>query len=198
MSDKADIVTPWGPVGYLTYKRTYARRKNEEDSNSSTEEFPETIDRVLNACQTQLKVGFSEEELEKARKYFLQLKGIVAGRFLWQLGTKTVDTLGLLSLQNCALTVVNDPIKPFIWTFDALMLGSGVGFNIQKENVHEIPRVKYSVKVIRQDTKDADFILPDSRQGWISLLKKLLEAHFITGKGFTYSTICIRSKGSPI
>ncbi len=36
----------------------------------------------------------------------LDLKGTVAGRFLWQLGTSTVDRLGLASLQNCAFTVV--------------------------------------------------------------------------------------------
>ena len=27
----SDIVTPWGPVGYITYKRTYARRLKEND-----------------------------------------------------------------------------------------------------------------------------------------------------------------------
>lgn len=190
--------TPWGPVGYITYKRTYSRRLDENNPDSPTEEFTDTIERVLNACNTQLNVGFSSEEKERARQYFLQLKGSVAGRFLWQLGTKTVDNLGLFSLQNCALTVVNDPIKPFVWTFDALMLGSGVGFNIQKENVHEIPKVKFATQIVRQDTKDADYIIPDSRQGWITLLKKTLESHFLTGKSFTYSTICIRSKGSPI
>ena len=54
-----------------------------------------------------------------------QLKFSPAGRFMWQLGTKTVDRLGLPSLQNCAFTVVNEPIKPFIWAFELLMLGAG-------------------------------------------------------------------------
>lgn len=190
--------TPWGPIGYITYKRTYARRINEDDLNSNTEEFHQTIDRALSACETQLKVGFTPEEIAEARNYFLSLKCSMAGRFLWQLGTKTVDKLGLLSLQNCALVVVNEPIKPFVWAFDALMLGSGVGFNIQRENVHEIPRVKFSVSISRKDTKDADFIVPDSREGWVELLRKVLDAHFYTGKDFTYSTICIRGKGVPI
>lgn len=192
----SNVNIPWGPIGYITYKRTYARRLNE--NNEITEEFYQTIDRVLEATQTQLKVNFSEQELKRAKELFLSLKGSVAGRFLWQLGTKTVDKLGLLSLQNCAFVAVDDPIRPFTWAFDALMLGSGVGFNIQKEFVHEIPRVKYKVDIVRQDTKDADYIIPDSRQGWIVLLRKTLESHFVTGKGFTYSTICIRGKGSPI
>lgn len=192
MKDK-DI--PWGPIGYITYKRTYAR----EIKDGVKEEFTQTIDRVIKSCDKQLNVGFTKEEEEKLRGYLLKLKGSVAGRFLWQMGTKTVDRLGLLSLQNCAACIVNEPISPFIWAMDALMLGSGVGFNIQREYVYEIPKVKRKkIKVVRKDTKDADFIVPDNREGWIELVKRTLEAHFITGEGFSYSTICVRGKGTPI
>ena len=194
-----EIKTPWGPLGYVTYKRTYARRLNENNPNSKTEEFKDTINRVVNACQRQLKVGFSPDEEKRLREILLSLKGSVAGRFMWQLGTKTVDQLGLMSLQNCAFTVVNEPIKPFTWAMDALMLGSGVGYNIQREHVYELPKVKpKKIKIIRKDTPDADFIVPDSREGWVELLRRSLEAHFIKGQGFSYSTICVRGKGEPI
>ncbi len=194
-----EIKTPWGPLGYVTYKRTYARRLNENNPNSKTEEFKDTINRVVNACQRQLKVGFSPDEEKRLREILLSLKGSVAGRFMWQLGTKTVDQLGLMSLQNCAFTVVNEPIKPFTWAMDALMLGSGVGYNIQREHVYELPKVKpKKIKIVRKDTPDADFIVPDSREGWVELLRRSLEAHFIKGQGFSYSTICIRGKGEPI
>lgn len=189
--------TPWGPIGYPTFKRTYARRLNENDVNSQTEEFEDTIDRVILGCDKQLKIGFTKEEEAELKNYFLSLKGSTAGRFLWQLGTKTVEKLGLLSLQNCAFTLVNEPIRPFTWAMDALMLGSGVGYNIQREHVYELPKVK-KVKIVRMDTNDADFIVPDSRQGWVELLHKVLEAQFITGKGFSYSTVCIRGKGTLI
>lgn len=190
--------TPWGPIGYPTYKRTYARKLKEDQKDSPTEEFSQSIDRVLKAVQKQLKCGFEDTELEALREDLSMLRGSVAGRFWWQLGTKTVDRLGLMSLQNCAFTVVDHPIDPFCWTMDALMLGSGVGYNIQREYVNKLPKPKRKVKVIRQDTADADFIVPDSREGWVELLRKTLEAIFITGKDFTYSTICIRSKGAPI
>lgn len=189
--------TPFGPLGYVTYKRTYARRLSESDVNSKTEEFSDTVDRIVKACNKQLKVGFTSEEEETLRNIILNLKGIVAGRFLWQLGTKTVDNLGLLSLQNCAFTVVNEPVRPFVWAMDALMLGSGVGYNIQREFVYELPKVK-KAKITRKETNDADFIVPDSREGWVELLKRVLESHFITGESFSYSTICIRGKGTPI
>lgn len=188
------IKTPWGPVGYLTYKRTYSR---EIEGAGRSEEFHETINRVIEACCSQLKVGFTQEEENTFRSHLLGLKSSVAGRFWWQLGTKTVDRLGLFSLQNCAFSVVDDPIEPFCWAFDALMLGSGVGFNIQRKYVYKLPKPK-QITLTRQDTADADFIVPDSREGWVALLRKLLEAHFVTGKGFSYSTMVVRGKGAPI
>lgn len=189
------VKTPWGELGYITYKRTYARKI--KDGLDQTEEFEDTVSRIIKACRTQLNVGFTAEEEVRLNEILLGLKGSVAGRFLWQLGTKTVDKLGLASLQNCAVTLVNDPIRPFTWAMDMLMLGSGVGYNIQREHVYELPKAK-KVKVVRLDTKDADFIVPDTREGWVELLQRTLTSHFITGKGFTFSTICIRGKGTAI
>ncbi len=187
---------PWGPTGYLVAKRTYCRRLK-DTPNSPTEEFEDVINRVIKACRTQLDVGFTAEEETELKDIFLDLKGSVAGRFLWQLGTKTVDQLGMFSLQNCAFVSVNKPIRPFTWAMDALMLGSGVGYNIQRENIYQLPPVKRA-KISRLDTNDADFIVADSREGWVALLGKVLKAHFYKGKGFTFSTVCIRGKGAPI
>ena len=79
------------------------------------------------------------------------------------------------------------------------MLGSGVGYNIQREYVYELPKVKgRNIKISREDRNDADFIVPDSREGWVELLRRTLDAHFNTGRGFTYSTVCIRGKGTII
>lgn len=193
--------TPFSSVGYITYKRTYARRLDETNPNSPTEEFSDTVNRVVEATNNQLNCNFSAEEQERLRKYLMELKGTVAGRFLWQLGTDTVNKLGLASLQNCAFTVVDGPVRPFTWAMDLLMLGSGVGYNIQKKNVDKLPSVKANFAApIRLDTADADFIVPDSREGWVSLLGKTLKAAFL-GEGkntFTYSTKMIRGKGAPI
>lgn len=184
---------PWGEVGYPVFKRTYAR-----PINNRTEEWHETVERVVSACNDQLGCGFSENEQQELREIMLDLKGTVAGRFLWQLGTETVDRLGLPSLQNCAFVVVDNPIRPFTWAFEMLMLGSGVGFNIQRHNIGKLPKPYTNVKIERMDANDADFIVPDSREGWVELLRRVLEASFVTGKGFTFATHLIRSKGSPI
>ena len=194
------VKTPWSPVGYLTYKRTYARPV---EGAERTEEFHETIERVIEACRTQLKVGFTKDEEDRLRDYFLNLKASVAGRFLWQLGTKTVDRFGLASLQNCAFTVVDHPIRPFCWAMDMLALGSGVGYNIQRKNVDKLPVVRDWFKPpTRTNDGGADFIIPDSREGWVKFLGKTLKAAFLSeskNKGtFTYSTQVIRGKGTPI
>jgi len=195
----SEIKTPWGEIGYITFKRTYARRLKEDKVNSPTEEYLDTVLRVVKACQKQLKVGFTNEEEYRLSEILLNLKGTVAGRFLWQLGTKTVDKLGLPSLQNCAVCVVNEPIRPFTWTMEMLMLGCGIGFNIQKEYVYQIPALrKEKIVIERWDDKSADYIVPDTREGWVKLLGKVLKSHFYTGKGFTYSCQLIRSEGEPI
>lgn len=196
--DYKNIQVPWGEIGYITFKRTYARRLKEDDLNSKTEEFWQVVQREIESSDKQLHVGFTEKEKMRYAELRMNLKFSTAGRFMWQLGTKTVDKLGLPSLQNCAFTVVNDPIRPFTWCFEMLMLGSGVGYNIQKHNVYQLPKLKGKVKIERKDVKDADFIVPDTREGWVKLLGKVLKAHFYSGESFTYSTQLIRSKGALI
>jgi len=197
--------TPWSTVGYLTYKRTYSRQVLDENGEATgrTEEFPETIDRVINACQSQLHVGFTPDEEYRVRKYMIELKCSVAGRFLWQLGTGTVERLGLASLQNCAFVVVDEPIRPFCWAMDMLALGSGVGFNIQKKHVSKLPTVREHFKApTRVDDFGADFIIPDSREGWVRFLGKTLKAAFLSEDEehgtFTYTSNAVRSAGMPI
>jgi ribonucleotide reductase alpha subunit len=193
--------TPFSTVGYITYKRTYARRLSETDPKSKTEEFTDTVERVIKAANDQLSCGFDADEQERLRKYLLELKGTVAGRFLWQMGTETVDRLGLASLQNCAFTVIDQPVRPFTWAMDLLMLGSGVGYNIQRQYVDKLPPVNANFSApTRVTTADADFIVPDSREGWVKLLGKTLKAAFLadTYPTFTYSTILVRGRGAPI
>ncbi len=196
------MITPWSTVGYLVMKRTYARRHDEADKNSETEEWSDVISRVIRACRDQLNVGFTQDEELRLFDYMMSLKGTVAGRFLWQLGTSTVDRLGLPSLQNCAFTTIDHPIRPFTWAFDMLCLGSGVGYNLQREFVYKLPPVKEDFRAPQRiDNAGADFIVPDSREGWVKLIHLMLDSAFYQNEihpGFTYSTQVIRGKGTPI
>jgi ribonucleoside-triphosphate reductase len=184
----------WGfnGLGYIVYKRTYARLKED----GTTEEWNETVERCINGAQ---KIGaqYTKEEAERIYDYVFNLKCNFAGRMLWQLGTSTVDRFGANSLLNCWATAMREP-KAFLFLFENLMLGGGVGYSIRREDVHELPKIKKGVNVIHEATKDADYIVPDKREGWVNLLSKVLDAFYVTGKSFSYSTILIRGYGEPI
>lgn len=189
-----DKQAPWGynGLGYIVYKRTYSRLK--EDGTS--EEWPDTIQRAINGAQ-KIGAGYTKQEAEKLFDYIFNLKCNFAGRMLWQLGTSTVDRFGLASLLNCWFVSMKEP-DDFCFLFEHLMLGGGVGYSVKKEDIHELPKIKTGVSVKHESTKDADFIIPDSRQGWVNLLRNVLKAHFVTGKSFSYSSILIRGAGEPI
>lgn len=184
----------WGfnGLGYIVYKRTYARLKDD----NTTEEWHETVARCVEGAQ-KLGAGYTKKEAEKIYDYVFNLKCNFAGRMLWQLGTSTVDRFGANSLLNCWFASMKEP-KAFLFLFENLMLGGGVGYSIRREDVHELPRIKKDVEIIHKPKKDADFIVPDSREGWVKLLEHVLNAFFETGKSFSYSTILIRGAGEKI
>lgn len=195
--NRPHIQPPFSSIGLVTHSRTYAQRLDAADPNSPTEQFEDTIARVCEAVETQLGCNFTRSELSDLYRYLMELKGSVAGRFLWQLGMPTINRLGLMSLQNCAFCTISN-LKAFEWLFDSAMLGVGIGFSVRKSDVEQLPLVKFNVTVEHKDTNDADFIVPDSREGWVKLLRKTLRAFFVTGRSFTYSTKLIRPKGEPI
>jgi ribonucleoside-triphosphate reductase len=81
------------------------------------------------------------------------------------------------------------------------MLGSGVGYNIQRENVYKLPPVLEGFEApTRWDSASADFIVPDTREGWVKLLEYTLRAAFepSSKRTFSYSTQLVRGKGASI
>lgn len=201
-----DIITPefmekyrtrqprWGfnGLGYIVYKRTYSRIME----NGQNEEWYQTVARCVNGAQ-KIGAGYTQEEAERLYDHVFNLRGNFAGRMLWQLGTSTVDRFGANSLLNCWFVAMRE-VEDFCFLFENLMLGGGVGFSIKREDVYHLPKVKKGVEVINQNTRDADFIVPDSREGWVKLLKHAMDAYFHTGESFTYSTMLVRSAGERI
>ena len=184
----------WGfnGLGYIVYKRTYARLKDD----NTTEEWHETVARCIEGAQ-KIGAGYTKKEAEKIYDYVFNLKCNFAGRMLWQLGTSTVERFGANSLLNCWYASMKEP-KAFLFLFENLMLGGGVGYSIRREDIHELPRIRKDVKIKHKPEKDADFIVPDSREGWVKLLENVLNAFFDNGKSFSYSTILIRGSGEKI
>ena len=194
LSPYKTIKPKWGynGLGEIVYKRTYSRLKDD----GTNEEWWETVARCINGAQ-HIGADYTKAEAQRLYDLVFNLKCNFAGRMLWQLGTSTIDRFGGNSLLNCWGVCIRD-IDDFCFVFENLMLGGGVGFSIRKEDVHELPRIFEGVVVTHEKTNDADFIVPDSREGWVKLLKKVLKSFFYTGESFSYSTILIRSSGESI
>lgn len=186
---------PWGfnGLGYVVYKRTYARVVEEQNR---TEEWIETIARCINGAQD-IGADYTKEEALDLLDLMFNLKCSLGGRMLWQLGTSTVKRFGGDSLNNCWFVEIK-AIGDFLFLMNELLLGGGVGFSIRREHIHELPKLKKDINIVHENSKDADFIVPDSREGWVGLLAKILKSYFISGKSFTYSTILVRGAGEPI
>jgi ribonucleoside-triphosphate reductase len=191
----------WGPLGYITYKRTYARPIEGENR---TEEFFETTRRVVEGCFSlqkehciKLSLPWDEEKARKSAeimyKKMWEFKFSAPGRGLWVMGTPFIDKHGSMALNNCGFCSTEDiDIKgpmAFQWCMDALMLGVGVGFD-----------TKGAGKVIIQHPKESGskYSIPDSREGWVKALGKVLDGFFKSENipAFDYSQI--RPAGAPI
>lgn len=187
----------WSNLAEVVRKRTYSRITNEE--TQSTETWEQTVRRVIEGNIGKYRgTKYLESNEEERLFYFLyNRKAMPAGRGLWFSGSTAHKKLGGAGLTNCWHFTADD-IEHFVLAQDLLMLGGGVGMTVEHRYVSKLPRVKRDVIITNKETADAEFIVPDSREGWCALTRKVLKSYFVSGKSFTYSTICIRGAGSPI
>jgi len=196
-----DIHPDWGPLGYITYKRTYARIIENENRK---EEFWETIRRVVEGCYSiqkehciKLSLPWTDSKAQKSAQIMFKkiwnFKFLPPGRGLWMMGTEFIARHGSMSLNNCGFASTEDidlkHSKAFEFVMDALMLGVGVGFD-----------TKGAGKITIKKPKEGyfDFLIPDSREGWVEGLKLMLEAYFLGKQIPKYDFTLIRSAGEPI
>lgn len=174
----------------VVYKRTYARK-----DTGVLENFPDTVERVISGNVIGRNV--SAKEIERLRYFLLNRKAGPAGRGWWFSGAPAQKTLGGVALNNCWFVTADDWTN-FVTAQDLLMLGGGVGMSVEHRFTSKLPKIKKGVTIAHKATKDAMFIVPDSREGWCELIRRVLEAYFVTGKSFEYSTVCIRGAGERI
>jgi len=169
---------PFGPLGYVTYKRTYARYLESEGRH---EDWWETCARVLQGNFELEYERLSEleprkkgkhltrlsEEIEVAYDDMFNLRWLPAGRGLWCSGTQVSKEQGS-SLTNCYYVSIKPKSGkvsyPFQFAMNMLMLGSGVGFGVYKEVIDKIPDVKNQVDlhiVCSPDHQDYRFLNAD-------------------------------------
>ena len=162
---KASVKPHWGKLGWVTYKRTYARWLPEK---GRSENWDETVKRVVegninldprlqDSPSLELKQSLTEEA-ERLYKLIYGLGATPSGRNLWISGTDYQRRTGD-SLNNCWFVAIR-PQKygdskivpsylgkqekavsmPFSFLFDELMKGGGVGFSVARSNISQIDR----------------------------------------------------------
>ena len=200
-----DQEVPWGPLGYVTFKRTYARRLNEFDENASgTEEWFQTCRRVIEGMfemQKQhvyrLGLEWNDNKAQKTAKdaydRLFNLKWTPPGRGLWMMGTKFVNERTAAGLFNCAFRSTRELNSKggylFAWMMDALMLGIGVGFDTLGAG---------SLTVQQPEFTNENYVIDDSREGWVQSVKILLNGFLFGAKVPTFDYSAIRPYGAPI
>lgn len=181
---KHEIKPHWGELGWVTYKRTYARWLPEKNR---TENWDETVKRVIEGninldprLQDSPSQDVIDELTNEAQQLFRLVYGLSAtpsGRNLWISGTDYQKRNGD-SLNNCWFIAIRpqaygdshivpahiDKRKeavsmPFSFLFDQLMKGGGVGFSVVDDNINQIPQVDHQVDlsvVIDKNSKSYD------------------------------------------
>ncbi len=180
----------WSNLAKVVYKRTYARK-----DSGSLENWDDTVGRVIAGNVRGHNV--STKETNRLEYFLTNRKAGPAGRGWWFSGAKGHAQLGGVALNNCWF-VTGDDWMNFVLAQDLLMLGGGVGMSVEHKYTSKLPKIRKGVTIKHKPTKDASFIVPDSREGWCELIRRTLESYFVSGKGFEYSTVCIRGQGEVI
>jgi ribonucleoside-triphosphate reductase len=195
----------WGPVGYVTYKRTYSRLLNERDpSATGNEEWFQTCRRVIEGMfdmqkshVTRLGLEWSDSKSQKTAKdaydRLFHLKWTPPGRGLWMMGTKFVEERTAAGLFNCAFRSTRELSTKggyiFAWMMDALMVGIGVGFDTLGAETLTVRSPKYEEDI---------HVISDSREGWVNSVKLLLDGFLLGAQVPKFDYSLIRPAGQPI
>ena len=192
----------WGPLGYFTYKRTYARPL----SGTKTEAWRQTVQRVVEGCFLvqkrhclDWKLPWDERRAQRSAQemygLIFDMKFLPPGRGLWSMGTDFMFERGGACLNNCGFVstdeIDQDFAAPFVWLMDMSLLGVGVGFDTTGADLE--------VFLKKPRISKESYVIEDSREGWVAAFKRVLDSY--VGKDtlpneFDYSQI--RPAGSPI
>ena len=200
-----DEDVPWGPLGYITFKRTYARRLSEFDPDvNGTEEWYQTCRRVIEGMfniqkQHVARLGLewndakAQRTAKEAYDRLFNLKWTPPGRGLWMMGTQFLQEKTGAGLFNCAFRSTKEISSKggylFAWMMDALMVGIGVGFDTKGAGTTKIKEPQWL-----EDT----YKIPDSREGWVESVRIMLDGYFFGSKVPKFDYSLIRPAGAAI
>ena len=190
-------------LGELVYMRTYSRIKE----NGKNERWWETVQRVVEGTYSMQKnhidsyqLGWNPWQAQRSAQEMYErifnMKFLPPGRGLWAMGTTITEERGLYAaLNNCAFvstsTIKDDYSKPFTFLMDASMLGVGVGFDTKGAG-------EVMIKLPDPNRGIGEYVIPDTREGWVESLRMLLESYFHGMAELQFDYSLIRPAGAVI
>jgi ribonucleoside-triphosphate reductase (thioredoxin) len=242
----------FGGLGYIVYLRTYARKKPDgmlERWDETVQRITEgnfkieakRLEEIGKLTEDRVKLLISEME----RFYHLVFNLVMSppGRGLWMSGTEYAERVGDAE-NNCWGVSMrpqpygNSKIKPHdgdiekprvsfapVFTFDQAMKGGGVGVNVQRKYVNQIPQVNNDLRLyfvcdslhkdfytelsslgVRSPEESFNLIVdigntfrvPDSREGWAEALQRVIDAHYEGITELVIDVSDIRPRGAEI
>ena len=174
--------SPMKQLGDFVYYRTYSRWLPEEKRR---EYWWETVRRAVEYNCTIAKTNRSEAE--ELFDNIFHLRQFLSGRTFWVGGTSVAKHYPMANY-NCSFQIIN-AFSAFKDIFYLLMIGSGVGVRILKEDVSLLPKVRTDFEVVhkdysplprseREDNSSLEFFynntvkitIGDSKEGWVQSL----------------------------
>lgn len=239
----------WGfdGFGYIVYLRTYARKKPDgtlERWDETVQRVTEGNFRIEAKRLAELgklteeRLGVMIDEMKRFYHLVFNLVLSPPGRGLWMSGTEYAERVGDAE-NNCWGVSMrpqpygNSKIRPHdgdiekprvsfapVFTFDQAMKGGGVGVNVQRKYVNQIPQVqnRLNLTFVCEEThadidelaalnveeyelfatKDPYFRVPDSREGWAQALQRVIDAHYEGITELIIDVSDIRPRGAEI
>lgn len=174
--------TPLKQIGNFVYYRTYSRYLKTEKRR---EYWWETVRRAVEYnCSL---VPTTKEEAERLFDNIYNLRQFLSGRTFW-VGNTPVAKHYPISNYNCAFEII-DSFDSFKDLFYLLMVGSGVGVRILKDDVAKLPKIRTDYELIHKDyspkrpeeredstsivfnyNNTAKITVGDSKEGWVQSL----------------------------
>ncbi|MCT4618510.1 MAG: ribonucleoside-triphosphate reductase, adenosylcobalamin-dependent [Marinisporobacter sp.] len=174
--------SPMEQLGNFVYYRTYSRWLPEEKRR---EYWWETVRRAVEYnCSL---VPTTKEEAEKLYDNIYNLRQFLSGRTFW-VGNTPVAKNYPMANYNCSFLKI-EQFESFKELFYLLMVGSGVGLRILKDDVKSLPKIRTDYEIIhkdympvpkneREDNTSLEFFhnnvvkitVGDSKEGWTQSL----------------------------
>ncbi|HBH11776.1 MAG: Ribonucleoside-triphosphate reductase, adenosylcobalamin-dependent [Clostridiales bacterium 38_11] len=174
--------SPMKQLGNFVYYRTYSRWLSEERRR---EYWWETVRRAVEYnCSL---VPTTKDEAERLYDNIFNLKQFLSGRTFWVGGTPVAEHYPMANF-NCAFQVI-DSFKAYRDLFYLLMIGSGVGVRVLKDDVAKLPKIRTDFEIVHEDFTPIDIkkredntsleflynntvkiIVGDSKEGWVQSL----------------------------